>query len=72
MRQKLVITKLLQSVTSFLQSTSGITKCDSYCKVRCNTGKYKQRIIDNILKTLTVCLLKQSSMRDERYFSSQS
>ena len=28
--------------------------------------------IDNLLKTLTVCLHTQSSMRDERYFSSQS
>ena len=32
----------------------------------------KQRVIDNLLKTLTVCLHTQSSMRDERYFSSQS
>ena len=28
MRQKTVNTKLLESVTSLLQSTSGITKCD--------------------------------------------
>ena len=32
----------------------------------------KQRVIDNLLKTLAVCLHTQSSMRDERYFSSQS
>ena len=32
----------------------------------------KKRVIDNLLKTLTVCLHTQSSMRDERYFSSQS
>ena len=32
----------------------------------------KQRVIDNLLKTLTVCLHTQSSMRDERYFSPQS
>ena len=32
----------------------------------------KQRVIDNLLKTLIVCLHTQSSMRDERYFSSQS
>ena len=32
----------------------------------------KERIIENHLKTLTVCLHMQSSMRDERYFSSQS
>ena len=32
----------------------------------------KQRVIDNILKTLTVCLHTQSSMLDERYFSFQS
>ena len=44
MRQKTVITKLLQSVTEVyykvrqvLQSASGITKCDSYYKVRRNT-----------------------------------
>ena len=29
-------------------------------------------VIDNLLKTLTVCLHTLSSMRDERYFSSQS
>ena len=41
MRQKTVITKLLQSVTDvyykvrqILQSASGIAKCDSYYKVR--------------------------------------
>ena len=32
----------------------------------------KQRVIDNLLKTMTVCLHTQSSMRDERYFISQS
>ena len=32
----------------------------------------KQRVIDNLLKTSTVCLHAQSSMRDKRYFSSQS
>ena len=32
----------------------------------------KQRVIDNLLKTFIVCLHTQSSMRDERYFSSQS
>ena len=32
----------------------------------------KQRVIDNLLKTLTVCLHTQSSMRDERYFSLKS
>ena len=32
----------------------------------------KQRVIDNLLKTLTVCLHTQSSMRDGRYCSSQS
>ena len=44
MRQKTVITKLLQSVTEVyykvrqvLQSASGITKCDSCYKVRRNT-----------------------------------
>ena len=43
MRQKTIITKLLQSVTEVyykvcqvLQSASGITKCDSYYKVRRN------------------------------------
>ena len=43
MRQKTVIKNLLQSVTEVyykmcqvLQSASGITKCDSYYKVRCN------------------------------------
>ena len=43
MRQKTVITKLLQSVTEvyykvyqMLQSASGIAKCDSYYKVRRN------------------------------------
>ena len=43
MRQKTVITKLLQSVTEvyykvcqILQSASGIAKCDSYYKVRRN------------------------------------
>ena len=45
MRQKTTITKLLQSVTKVyykvcqvLQSASGITKCDSYYKVRRNKG----------------------------------
>ena len=45
MRQKTTITKLLQSVTKVyynvcqvLQSASGITKCDSYYKVRRNNG----------------------------------
>ena len=32
----------------------------------------KQKVIDNLLRTLTVCLYTQPSMRDERYFSSQS
>ena len=32
----------------------------------------KQRITDNFLKTLTICLHTQPSMREERYFSSQS
>ena len=32
----------------------------------------KQRVIDNLLRTLTVSLHTQPSMRDERYFSSQS
>ena len=32
----------------------------------------KQKVIDNLLRTLTVCLHTQPSMRDERYFSSQS
>ena len=32
----------------------------------------KQRVIDNLLETLTVCLHTQSSMLDERYFSSQN
>ena len=31
-----------------------------------------QRVIDNLLKTFTVCLHTQLSMRDERCFSSQS
>ena len=45
MRQKTVITKLLQSVTKVsykvrqvLQSASGIAKCDSYYKARRNTS----------------------------------
>ena len=41
MRQKLVITKLLHSMTSLLQSASGITKCDIYYKVRRNTSTMK-------------------------------
>ena len=48
MRQKVVITKLLQSATEVyyivhqvLQSASGITKCDSYYKVRRNKGNNK-------------------------------
>ena len=32
----------------------------------------KQRIIDNFFKNLTICLHTQPSMREERYFSSQS
>ena len=32
----------------------------------------KQRVIENLLKTLIDCLHTQSSMRDERYFFSQS
>ena len=48
MTQKIVITKLLQSATEVyyivrqvLQSASGITKCDSYYKVRQNKGNNK-------------------------------
>ena len=63
MRQKTVITKLLQSVIEVyykvrqvLQNASGITKCDSYYKVRRNTvtlcPKYHTTLTPYILGTI--------------------